>query len=374
MKDLALIVSDTPASVAALFTKNRVPSPSVTFSRNVLKKTKSLRAIIINSGNANAATGSKGYKDCRLITSRTAELLGVSYKEVLIASTGIIGVPLPTQTIINGIPKLISGLEKNGWGAASDAILTTDMVSKTAQTHILLGGKKVLIAGIAKGSGMIHPNMATMLGFIVTDSNINSTALNVALRKAVDPTFNAISVDAEPSTNDCVIAMANGQAGNAPLRQGSANYQKFVSALEEVCRSLAWKVVKDGEGATKFLTVCAFGGKSSVEAKKVAERVARSNLVKTAMFGQDPNWGRIIAAMGNAGVSIKIDKIEIRLNGILLVTKGQPVPTPKAELTTVMKKKNIRIELFLNQGNFQAEVYTCDLSYDYIKINAEYTT
>tara|TARA_B100000686_G_scaffold353301_1_gene458354 strand:+ start:1519 stop:2694 length:1176 start_codon:yes stop_codon:yes gene_type:complete len=373
-KDLALILSEVAASVAAVFTKNQVPSPSVTFSKNVLKRAKTVRAIIVNSGNANAITGDKGYADCRIIVEQTAAALGVNPREILIASTGVIGVALPIKKVLNEIPNLVAGLTANGWKSASEAILTTDLVSKTAQTSTVLNGKKITVGGIAKGSGMIHPNMATMLGFITTDASISSKVLKSALLEAIDPTFNAITVDGESSTNDCVMALANGRAENASLRRGSVDYKKFVMALTEVCRVLSWKIVKDGEGATKFITVRVFDAKTKTAARKVAVQVAKSTLVKTAMFGQDPNWGRIIAAMGNANVALQQEKIEIRLDNVVLVKKGQPVAVSKKKLLVIMKKKDIRIDLFLNQGNHQAEVYTCDLSYDYVRINAEYTT
>ena len=374
LKDLALIVSDVPASSAGVFTQNRVVAPSVTYDQKALRSSAKFRAIIVNSGNANACTGPQGMKDCRAMAG-SLKAMGVTANEVLVASTGVIGVTLPTQKIIDALPGLAKKLSARGWGDAAEAILTTDLAPKSAAVSYKSGVKTVVIGGIAKGSGMIHPNMATLLGFIGTDLNIPSKALQRALKAATELTFNKITVDGDTSTNDMTLCLANGLAGNAPVKSGSKEYAAFLEALTCVCKDLAVKIVKDGEGATKFVTVQVKGAKTKASAERVAKTVANSKLVKTALFGQDPNWGRIIAAVGNAGVPVKQEKIDISLNNIQLALKGCTLSgTILKSLEKTMKKKEILIAINLNMGKACEEVYTCDLSYDYIRINAEYTT
>lgn len=374
-KDLALIVSDTPAVTAGVFTQNRVQAAPVIISRRQLKKSKTSRAVIVNSGNANACTGPQGMKDCRAVLNRLAKELNISPSEILSASTGIIGVPLPVEKILTGIPKLVKGLAPNKWNQSAKAIMTTDLVAKTSGVEYREGNRKIIVAGIAKGSGMIDPNMATMLSFIQTNAAIGESALKTALRQAVGQTFNRITVDGECSTNDCVICMANGQAGNATIRQSSTAYKRFTQALTQVCKNLAIKIVEDGEGASKFVTVRVRGARSVKQAEKVAFSVANSNLVKTALFGADPNWGRILCAVGYAGVPFDPGRVDISLNSMPLVKRGAPEPKISQKgLERSMKKKSIVIDIHLGSGNQSVEVYTCDLSYDYVKINAEYTS
>lgn len=374
-KDLALIYSEFPAVAAGVFTRNKIVSPSAAFSRRNIRKGGTFRAVLANSGNANACVGPGGMDDCRAIARALGKALDISAGEILLASTGVIGVPLPRDKIVDAIPALTKSLSPTSWNRAARAILTTDLVSKTAQTRLSLGGREVVIGGIAKGSGMIHPNMATMLAFIQTNVDIEAEALQAALKQATDQSFNRITVDGDCSTNDSVMCLANGQAGNGPLQPDSPDYTLFAEALTEVCQNLARKIVKDGEGATKFITVRVQEAKSANAARKVAFSVATSNLVKTAIFGEDPNWGRIICAVGNAGVSLRPDRIDISLNGVSLVKNGAPNPRlPLEALRKKMKRKSIVIEIGLNSGGQSAEVYTCDLSYDYVKINAEYTT
>ncbi len=370
-KDLALIASIGPAVGAGVFTKNKVCSPTVTISRQTLKTSKSIRAIIVNSGNANACTGERGIQDCHSIVKAVSENFGVSANQVLIASTGVIGVPLPSQKIIEKMPVLVNKLSPKGWTQAAEAIMTTDLVSKSAGIQY----DDVVIGGICKGSGMIQPNMATMLSFLVTNISMGKKDLQRALKIAVDTTFNRITVDGETSTNDMVLLLANGEKSNNPVKDGSKKFETFVSALTELCRELAFKVVKDGEGVTKFVTVKVSGAKNSQNAETVARTVANSKLVQTAIFGQDPNWGRIICAVGYAGVPIDTNKIDISLNEVPLVQNGLPVPNLSTSiLQKRMKNKYISIQIGLNIGKGQAEVFGCDLSYDYVRINAEYTT
>ncbi len=373
-KDLALIVSDTPATAAGVFTTNRVQSPSVTWSRNALKSA-TIRAVLINSGNANACVGPQGMKDCKAIAEGVAKQLGTPPRQILLASTGIIGVPLPAEKITAALPDLTGKLSLKGWKDAADAILTTDLVPKTAAIRFSLGGKKIVMVGMAKGSGMIHPNMATMLAFVHTNAAIDKATLRQALLEANDASFNRITVDGDTSTNDSFLVMANGQAGNKPIRKGSKDYAQFVEALTKVSKDLAFKIVLDGEGATKFITVRITGAKTRKQAHQVATSVATSSLVKTGIFGEDPNWGRILCAVGYAGVPIQPDRIVIALNGATLFKNGMPTRSASMEsLRKKMQKKTILIAIDLNSGKETTEVYTCDFSYDYVRINAEYTT
>ena len=374
-KDLALLMSEVPATAAGVFTQNQVIAPSVTYDRKIIESSGNVRAIIVNSGNANACTGAQGMKDCHAVARDLAELGGFPKNEVLVASTGVIGVPLPAKKIFDAIPRLTKELSPLGWDDAANAILTTDLVSKTASVSYKMGGNTIVIGGVAKGSGMIHPNMATMLAFITTNISISSKNLQRSLKKAVDATFNKITVDGDTSTNDMTLCLANGLAGNPPTKLNSKEFAAFEEALTAVCKDLAMKIVKDGEGATKFVTIQVQGAKTPVAAEQVAKTIANSKLVKTALFGADPNWGRIIAAVGNAGVPILPEKINITLNKIPLVRSGSPV-TGKflSSLEKSMKSKEILININLNMGESDSEVFTCDLSYEYIKINAEYTT
>lgn len=376
IKDLALIVSEVSANAAAVFTKNRVVSPSVIWSRRALAKSGSCRAVIVNSGNANAVSGSKGLKDCDEITKKVAEELNIPQKEVFIASTGIIGVPLPSEKILKATPKLVKqlGSAAKNWGDASDAILTTDLVSKSDRISYTFKNHRIVIGGITKGSGMIHPKMATMLGFLFTDAVIDTKTLKMALKEATDRSFNRITVDGDNSTNDCVIILANGKAKNSTIRNGTPAYREFLKTLTKLCKNLASKIVLDGEGASKFVTVRVQGGKTRNQAYRIANSVATSSLVKTALFGEDPNWGRIFCAVGNAGTPFNPDKVDIFLNKNLLLKNGSPTNLSTKKLEKAMKKHEIDITIDLKCGKEWEEVLTCDLSYDYVKINAEYTT
>ena len=374
-KDLALIFSEEPSVAAGLFTSNQVVSPTITWCQEILKSSKRFRAIVVNSGNANACTGPKGMEDCKSLASKLSQKLSVEPKEILIASTGIIGVPLPINKIVKALPALSSKLSPIGWVSSAEAIMTTDLTPKFKSLSFYIGKDKITMGGIAKGSGMIHPNMATMLAFIATDAAIDKKTLGRALREANNKTFNRITVDGDTSTNDMAILLANGIAKNKSIRAGSPAYDKFVEKLTEICLYLAHKIVLDGEGATKFVTIRIQGAKAKTHAHRVAKSVATSSLVKTALFGQDPNWGRIIAAVGYAGVPFNPDKVQISLNGSVLFNNGVPAyGALQSTLRKKMKSKNISIVIDLKSGIHSGEVYTCDLSYDYVRINAEYTT
>ncbi len=373
-KDLTLIVSDVPAIAAGVFTKNRVLAPSVIYNKRRLAKVEKFKAVIVNSGNANACTGPQGMEDCKTICDSLAKELAINANQTLIASTGIIGVPLPTPKITSAIPKLANSLSDKGWNQAAQGIMTTDLVSKMAEVRYKEGKKEIVLAGIAKGSGMIHPNMATMLGFAFTNANIDKKVLKKALQLATDASFNSITVDGECSTNDCVLVLANGLAGNSKINGNGASYKNFVAALTDLCQTLAQKIVRDGEGATKFVTIAVTGSRSLKEARKAGMRIATSNLVKTALFGEDPNWGRIVCAVGDSGVSLNPEKISVAIEGQMLAQAGVPVQFPKKKVDRLMKKKEIQIDVDLGVGAESAKVWTCDFSYDYVKINAEYTT
>ena len=376
IKDLALIVSDVPATAAGVFTKNRVVSPGVTWSKRALAKSGTCRAIVVNSGNANTVVGAKGYADCDAITKSVAEELSIPQKEVLIASTGVIGVPLPSHKIVNASPQLVQklGRGKNNWTDAAEAIMTTDLISKSDKVSYNFKGHRISLGGMSKGSGMIHPDMATMLGFVCTDAVIDAKTLKIALIEATDRSFNRITVDGDNSTNDCVVVLANGKAKNPPIKPGTPGYREFLKALTALCKSLACKIVLDGEGATKFVTVRVQGGKSRKQAYLIANSVATSSLVKTALFGEDPNWGRIYCAVGNAGAPFNPDKVDILLNKHLLLKEGAPTNLPPKKLVKAMQQHEINITIDLHSGKEWEEVFTCDFSYDYVKINAEYTT
>ncbi len=375
-KDLALIVSDVPATAAGVFTKNRIVSPGVTWSRNALAKSKYCRAIVINSGNANTVVGPKGFKDCDAITKKIAQELSIPQKEVLIASTGIIGVPLPSHKILQSAAQLVQKLGRTpkNWTSASEAIMTTDLMPKSDKVSYTFKGHKIVIGGMTKGSGMIHPDMATMLGFLCTNAVIDTKTLKMALKEATDRSFNRITVDGDNSTNDCVVILANGVAKNPTIKPGTPSYQEFLKALMTICKNLASKIVLDGEGATKFVTVRVQGGKTRKQAYLIANSVATSSLVKTALFGEDPNWGRIYCAVGNAGAPFDPDKVDILLNKNLLLKNGAPTNLSPKKLVTAMRQHEINITIDLHCGKQWEEVLTCDLSYDYVKINAEYTT
>ena len=371
-----MIVSDVPATAAGVFTKNRVVSPGVTWSRRALAKPGGCRAIVVNSGNANTVVGPKGFKDCDAITKKIAEELSIPQKEVLIASTGVIGVPLPSHKILQAAPQLAQKLGRSpkNWTDASEAIMTTDLVSKSDKVSYNYNGHRIIIGGMTKGSGMIHPDMATMLGFLCSNAVIDSKTLKMALIEATDRSFNRITVDGDNSTNDCVVILANGKAKNPAIKPNTPGYREFLKALTTLCKNLASKIVLDGEGATKFVTVRVQGGKTRKQAYLIANSVATSSLVKTALFGEDPNWGRIFCAVGNAGANFDPDKVDILLNKNLLLKNGAPTNLSPKKLVKAMQQHEINITIDLHCGKEWEEVFTCDLSYDYVKINAEYTT
>lgn len=377
-RDLALIYSDVPANAAAVFTRNVVCAEPVKLSREHIKDGK-LQAIICNSGNANACTGRQGWEGAVAMAEKTAKLLDISKESVLVASTGLIGEPFPTSKVLTGIEECVSKLSdrKIAGSLAANAILTTDTFAKEGFTSFELDGKQINMAGIAKGSGMIHPNMGTMLGFIICDAAISSKLLDKALREVVDRTFNMITVDGDTSTNDCVAIMSNGKAGNEEITEEGQAYDRFVQHLEKLCTHLAKLIVSDGEGSTKLVEYHVENAKTVDDARKIVRTISDSNLVKTAIFGTDPNWGRILAAAGRAGVTFDPEKVDLFIGpnrSVQIVDKGQPTNHSRASVKKEMKTSTITVILDLNEGSAEATGWGSDLSYEYIRINAEYTT
>lgn len=371
--DLALIYSEVPAEAAGIFTTNQVQAAPVILSKEYLKKGKA-QAIIANSGNANACVGAVGLEAARRMAAAAGKALDIPMDSVLVASTGVIGVALPVEKIETLLADKKDILAENGGAAAAKAIMTTDTFPKEAAVEIELGGATVRIGGIAKGSGMIHPNMATMLGFITTDAKIEQTLLQKAIAAAGEHSFNRITVDGDTSTNDCLFVLANGLAGNKPITPESEDYQTFLQALTGVCLELAKMIARDGEGATKLVEIKVTGAGTEAEAVKVGKAVATSNLVKTALFGEDANWGRILAAVGYSGVKINPEQIHIYLGDLSVYQKGTGLVFDEAKAKEILSRKEILIKIDLGAGTEGASVWTCDLSYDYVKINGSYRT
>jgi glutamate N-acetyltransferase/amino-acid N-acetyltransferase len=371
-RDLALIYSEGPSVTAGLFTTNRIKAAPVKLAIKNITSGKA-QAIIINSGNANACTGEKGMKAAREIITGTAHELGISPELVYSSSTGIIGRPFPAETIKEALPALIRKLSPLSLKHAASAIMTTDTFAKISFKQVEIAGKKGTIAGIAKGAGMICPNMATMLCFIVTDIAINPQALDAALREAANRSFNMLSVDNDMSTNDTIMIMANGLLNNPLITKRSPDYANFKSALNELTYDLARMIAEDGEGATKLIEVIVEGARSESDAGRIALSVANSMLVKTAVYGRDPNWGRIMAAIGYAGADVNENRIDISINKVKLVSKGLGTKREKAARTALLNK-NIAIRIDLGTGKENARALTCDLTEGYIKINAHYGT
>ncbi|MBU5636157.1 bifunctional glutamate N-acetyltransferase/amino-acid acetyltransferase ArgJ [Geomonas sp. Red69] len=372
--DLALIFSDFPAQVAAVYTTNKVQAAPVIISRQRSHNGK-CRALLVNSGNANACTGQQGMTDALECGRKTAEALGLSDEELLIASTGVIGQPLPMERFRKGIQPLVDGLDHGTLDDVAKAIMTTDTFEKIERRSGEAGGKPYSIWGIAKGAGMIHPNMATMLSFLVTDAEVDGAFLKSAFAQAVDGSFNAITVDNDTSTNDTALIFANGAAGNPVIKGGTPEGADFAALLHDLLLSLAKLIVKDGEGATKFVEIRVKGGATQADAKKAALAVANSMLVKTAFFGQDANWGRIIAAIGYSGAQVEQERVEIRFDDVLMATGGIFAGgDAEAAGTRVLQQKEFKVAIDLKIGGGEAVVYTSDLSYDYVRINADYRT
>jgi glutamate N-acetyltransferase / amino-acid N-acetyltransferase len=375
--DLALLSSDVPASAAAVFTQNLVVAAPVIVSRANLKASKGrMRAVIINAGNANCATGAAGYAASLKTVEETARHLRCRPEEISVCSTGVIGVPLPVEKIL----RALSGVIKNRRASArsfaelSLAICTTDTRPKTAAASFSMAGKRIHLVGCSKGAGMIHPNMATTLAFVATDANISPSLLQKTLREVTTRTFNAISIDGDTSTNDTLLVLANGAAGAIRIKPGTAAHRRFGKALGEVCHSLALQIVADGEGAQRVIEMEIRGAKSEASARRIAETVATSPLVKTAFAGGDPNWGRILAAAGRAGVRFDPDRVEIHMAGIPVLRRGQPIPFNERAASNRLLEKEVHIVVNLHAGRASTRYWTCDFTAEYVRINASYRT
>ncbi len=372
--DLACIFADRPAAWAATLTTNRFAAAPVKLARTLLRQGGPLQAILVNSGNANAATGPEGDRRARMVAAAVAKHLELPAGRVLVSSTGIIGRPLPADRIVRAVPEAVRTLEAAGGGRAAQAIMTTDTFVKEAALELRIGGRTVRVGGMCKGAGMIHPNMATMLAYITTDAVVPQGLLRRLLSAAVERSFNRVNIDGDQSTNDTVVLMAGGASG-ARVPAAGTDRERFAAALQEICRRLAELIVRDGEGATKLVEIAVTGARSAADAHRVADAVANSKLVKTAWFGRDLNWGRIAAAVGYAGVRVDPEKVSITLNGKAVVSAGRGVsPARMARAAKEMQEPVLRFAIDLGLGGGSDRVLTCDLTHDYVSINAEYPT
>jgi len=367
--DLGLIVAPNGANAAAVFTQNKFLAAPVVLSKSALRKNGGrVKAVVVNAGCANAITGQKGLDAAKRVRARAAHLLRCRGDEVFLASTGVIGVVLPDKRIREALPGSIARLAQGGIDALSHAILTTDIGPKVAQASFTIGGKRARIIGVAKGAGMIHPNMATMLAFVMTDAAIPVGSLQRALKEAVDQSFNAVSVDGDTSTNDTVLVMSSGAIGNAE----NADLAGFQKALNKICRDLAWMIVRDGEGATRVMELEVRGARTARDARLAAHAIATSPLVKTALHGGDPNWGRILGAVGRSGARFNIKRVSLTAGPLTLVRNGEPADYREKDAARVFARERVPISVDLGGGNGQAFVLSCDFGHDYVSINADY--
>ncbi len=376
--DMALVFSERPCNAAGVFTSCRFAAAPVLYCRDVLKKGKGFRSIVVNSGNANACTGAKGISNAQKIAEAVASELEIGSDETLVCSTGRIGVQLPMEKILKGIRKAVLSLSAKNGSDASSAIMTTDTFPKKTAVKLNIAGSEVLIAGMAKGAGMIAPELksihATMICVLTTDALVEKSFLRKCLEECADGSFNRITVDGDTSTNDTVLILANGAAGNKMLGAKSAGAIQFREGLKHVMTQLAKQIVLDGEGATKFVTVKVEKARSKGDAEKCAKTVANSLLCKTAWFGGDPNWGRVLAAAGRSGAEFNPDKFELYLDGLCAVRNGMGTDIPEQKLAQIMKNDEFTIRIVLNCGKSGSEIWTNDISYEYVKINADYHT
>jgi len=367
--DLGLIVAPDGATAAAVFTKNAFQAAPVVLAKQSIKNSGGrVKGVVVNAGCANAVTGKEGLDAAKRVRSRAAALLQCNENEIFLASTGVIGVVLPDKKVTDMLPDAVARLSAGGIDALSHAILTTDVGPKVTQASFTIGGKRGRIVGVAKGAGMIHPNMATMLGFVMTDAALDATTLHHALKTAVDQSFNSISVDGDTSTNDTVLLLASGKIGNA-VRDDAADFQR---ALNAVCRDLAWMIVRDGEGATRVMELEVRGGRSERDAKLAAHAVATSPLVKTALHGGDPNWGRILAALGRSGARFSVKRVSLAAGRVQLVSNGEPAAYKEKDAAKVFSRERVPITLDLGEGNARTIVLSSDLGHDYVSLNADY--
>ncbi len=371
-KDIAIVRSAKPAIVAGVFTLNKVVAAPLLVDKIQLKNSKICSAVVINSGNANACTGEQGMKDAWTMVDKTASALRLPREEVLVSSTGVIGQYLPMENVLKGISDLSINLSADGNKDAAEAIMTTDIFSKECALRLSIGSSVITIGGMAKGSGMIAPNMATMLAFVTTDAVIAPSALQSALRIANNHSFNRITVDGDMSTNDMLLVLANGLAKNEEIRENTSVYQQFLAALEYILIKLAKMIARDGEGATKFVEIVVSGAQTEDEATQAARSVANSNLVKTALHGADANWGRILCAVGYSGIDFDPAKVSIGFNDLPVLKPNYEIVLDEEKAKAVLSQDNISVQINLNQGSAEARFWTCDLTKEYIHINASY--
>jgi len=369
--DLGILFSEAPCAAAALFTTNRIKAAPVLLSQERLQQGRAL-ALVVNSGCANACTGEKGFAHAAEMAKLTAEGIGISPEDVLVASTGVIGQLLPMKRIRAAIEQVI--LSNDGGHELAKAILTTDVFTKETAVAVKIDGNEFAIGGVAKGSGMIHPDLATLLCFLTTDALVSLDFLKSALKKAVDASFNMVSIDGDTSPNDMVLIMANGLAGSEAITQGSGQADAFQQALDQVCIYLAKRIASDGEGATKLIEVTVGGAPTIAEARSVARTVVTSSLVKAAVHGGDPNWGRVVAAVGRSGVEVEESKLDLYIGDIPVVKAGRPLPFGKRNVIQLLKGSVVSISLNLNLGSGNAIAWGCDLSEEYVTINSQYMT
>jgi glutamate N-acetyltransferase/amino-acid N-acetyltransferase len=371
-RDLGLLFSELPCETAAVFTRNALKGAPLVVTREAVE-TGGVRAVVANSGNANAATGERGIEDARTMQALAAEALGIEASEVAVASTGVIGVHLPMDRISSGISAASGELGEGGEGFA-ESILTTDTCAKEAAVRVEIGGRAITVGGTAKGSGMIHPNMGTMLAFLATDAAVEKDCLKETLSRVADRTFNRVTVDGDTSPSDMALLMANGAAGNEPLTFDSPDYSIFAEAVESVAQTLAREIARDGEGATRLVEVVVDGAASEESAAALAKNVVGSNLVKTAVFGEDANWGRVLTAMGYSGEAFDPDGVELWFGPIKVFSGGAPVPHEEAEANATLAAGEVKITVLLSEGDASATAWGCDLSYEYVRINGSYRT
>ncbi len=372
-RDLCVVVSERPCDTGGVFTTNKVKSASVVIDHLHLQHNR-VRALVINSGNANACTGAQGFKDALLMAKLTADNLDLDPDQVLVSSTGVIGRYMPMQAVKSGIEAACAHLDAAHGEDAAQAIMTTDSVPKTATLELEVAGRPVRIGGMCKGSGMIHPNMATMLAYITTDAAVQPGLMASMAKQVADHSFNQVSVDGDSSTNDTFLLLANGAAGNAPIAPGTTEAASLQGAILEVAQRLARSIARDGEGATKLMTVRVVGATSDAEASLAARSVASSSLVKTAIHGGDPNWGRIVCALGYSGADLAIDRLHLSIGGMVVFERGGGVEVDLGAVRRAFEQREIEIVATLGIGEGEAEAWGCDLSEEYVRINADYTT
>ena len=371
--DLAVIFSERPCDAAGVFTTNKVKSATIVIDQLHLRQNR-VQAVVVNSGNANACTGAQGYKDALLMAKLTADRLDLDPPQVIISSTGVIGRFLPMDAVKKGIAEACAGIDQEGGNAAAQAIMTTDTVPKEASAQVEIGGVTVRVGGMCKGSGMIHPNMATMLAYVTTDAAVEPGFLAAIVKRVADNSFNQVTVDGDSSTNDSFLVLANGAAANPPIRLETPEAEQLEAALLAVARDLARQIARDGEGATRLITVSVTGGATFEDARLAARSVASSSLVKSAVHGGDPNWGRIVCALGYSGADLAIDRLDLSIAGLTVFTRGAGQPVDLDAVRSAFEQPEIMIHAELGLGDASAEAWGCDLSEEYVRINADYTT